>query len=193
MAVALADVVRSCLAIRAERYFLKPLVGREVGSMRRLITAVVTAGATLVAVTAVQAGSPPVTITETESFMETFQDVVPCREDLGLYTITINAHGLFHVTAAGIEEDGDFVPPWHVTGGATGSVVAVPSDGTGPTFTGRFTDRFGENELITHSTGRSTFSVRATGSDGSRISFHVVTHYTINANGVEFGFEKPRC
>ena len=161
--------------------------------MRLLFAGVLLAGVTLVAAAAVQAGSPPVTITETQTFTETFQDFVPCREDLGVYTITISAHGLFHVTAAGIDEEGNFVPPYHFKGGATGTVVAVPSDGTGPTFTGRFTDRVGENELITHSTGRSTFSVRATGSDGSRVSFHLVTHYTINANGVEFGFEKPRC
>jgi hypothetical protein len=31
------------------------------------------------------------------------------------------------------------------------------------------------------------------GSDGSRASLHLLSHYTINANGVEFGFEKPRC
>jgi hypothetical protein len=41
--------------------------------MRRLSTAVVLTGATLIAATAVQAGSPPVTITETQTFTETFQ------------------------------------------------------------------------------------------------------------------------
>jgi len=71
----------------------------------------------------------------------------------------------------------------------TGTVVAVPGDGSGPTFT----DRTGESEMITHSTGTTTFSVRGTMSDGSRVSFHLVGHYTINALGVEFGFEKPRC
>jgi hypothetical protein len=161
--------------------------------MRRLITAVALAGATLVTAAAVQAGSPPVTITETDTFTETFQDVVPCREDLGAYTVTINAHGPFHVTAAGIEEDGDFIPPDHFTTTITGTVEAVPTDGTGPMFTGRFINRMGETEMITHSTGTVIFSVRATGSDGSRVSFHLVAHYTINANGIEFGFEKPRC
>ena len=161
--------------------------------MRRLITLLLLSGATLIAATGVQAGSPPVTVTQTEAFTETFQDVVPCREDLGAYTVTINARGMFHVTAAGIEEDGDFIPPYHFTSTVTGTVIAVPSDGTGPTFTGRFVDRLGETEMITHSTGTTMFTVRVTGSDGSRVSFHLVTHYTINANGVEFGFEKPRC
>jgi hypothetical protein len=100
---------------------------------------------------------------------------------------------VFHVTAAAIDEEGNFVAPYHVTSTFTGTVVAVPSDGSGPTFTGRVTDRTGESEMITHGTGTTTFSVRGTMSDGSRLSFHLVGPYTINALGVEFGFEKPRC
>lgn len=118
---------------------------------------------------------------------------MPCRESLGLYTITISVHGVFHVTAAGIDEEDNFVPPYHVATTATGTVVAVPSDGTGPTLTGRFVERQGETEMITHSTGTSMFTVRVTGSDESRSRFHLVTHYTINALGVEFGFEKASC
>jgi hypothetical protein len=147
----------------------------------------------LVATTAAQAGSPPVTFTDTFQETDTFTDIVPCRESLGAYDITTSVRGVFHVTAAAIDEDENFVPPYHVTGTSTGTVVAVPSDGTGPTFTGRFTQWFGESEMITHSTGTQTFSVRLSGSDGSRISFHEVAHYTINALGVEFGFEKPSC
>ena len=61
--------------------------------MRGLITAVVLAGAILFAATAVHAGSPPVVVTETQTFTETFEGFVSCREDLGLYTITISARG----------------------------------------------------------------------------------------------------
>jgi hypothetical protein len=147
----------------------------------------------LVAVTGAQAGSPPVTFTDTFQETDTFTDVVPCQESLGPYDITTSARGVFHVTAAAIDEDENLVPPYHVTGTTTGTVVAVPSDGSGPTFTGRFTQWFGESEMITHSTGTQTFSVRLSGSDGSRISFHEVAHYTINALGVEFGFDKPSC
>lgn len=161
--------------------------------MRRLFAAFVLAGVALVAATAVQAGSPPVTFTDTFTGTDTFPDVVPCRPELGAYTVTINSRGMFHVTAAAIDEEGNFVAPYHVAGTFTGTFVWVPSDGTGPTFTGRFTTRVGESEMITHSTGTMTFSVRGIGSDGSRVSFHVVGHYTINALGVEFGFEKPSC
>jgi hypothetical protein len=161
--------------------------------IRRVMTGVVLAGVTLVAATTVQAASPPVTFTETFAVTETFTDVVPCREGLGAYEITINSQGVFHVTAAAIDEEENFVPPYHVTEASTGTFVAVPSDGTGPTFTGRFTSRIGETEFFAPSTGTTTFSIRGTGSDGSRISFHLVAHYTINALGVEFGFEKPSC
>jgi hypothetical protein len=147
----------------------------------------------VIATAAAQAGSPPVTFTDTFTDTDTFPDVVPCQEELGAYTVTVNVRGVFHFTAAGIDEEDNLVAPYHVTGTVTGSFVGVPSDGTGPTFTGRFTDRFGESEMITHSTGTMTFSVRGTGSDGSRISFHAVGHYTINALGVEFGFEKVSC
>lgn len=37
------------------------------------------------------------------------------------------------------------------------------------------------------------FFVQGWSSDGSRVSFHLVTHYTITGTGMEFGFEKPSC
>jgi hypothetical protein len=141
-----------------------------------------------------KASSPPVTFTETFSQTETFTDVVPCQESLGAYDITLTERIVFHVTAAAIDEAGNFVAPYHITGTVTGTFVAVPSDGTGPTFTGHFTQRFpGETEMITHSTGTITLSIQGQGSDGSRISFHDVSHYQINALGVEVGFDKPSC
>jgi hypothetical protein len=162
--------------------------------MRRFLIALMLLGAGLVATTAAQAASPPVTFTDTFTDTETFTDVVPCRESLGAYEITITARGVFHVTAAGIDEEDNFIPPYHATGTITGTFVAAPSDGTGPTFSGHFTQRFaGETEMITHSTGTVTFLLHGTGSDGSRISFHAVFHYTISATGVEFGFEKASC
>jgi hypothetical protein len=162
--------------------------------LRRFLAAILLLGVCLVATTAAQAASPPVTFTDTFTDTETFTDVVPCREALGAYDVTITARGVFHVTAAGIDEEDNPIPPYHFTGTITGTFVAVPSDGTGPTFSGRFTQRFaGETEMITHSTGTITFSLHGTGSDGSRISFHAVSHYTISATGVEFGFDKASC
>jgi hypothetical protein len=166
---------------------------KGVTTLRRLLSALLVLSATFLAATGAQAGSPPVTFTDTFTETDTFTDIVPCQPSLGAYEITTNARGVFHVTAAGIDEEDNFIPPYHVTGTVTGTFAAVPSDGTGPTFTGRFTNWFGETEMVTHSTGTTTFSVRGRGSDGSRVSFHLVTHYTITAQGVEFGFEKPSC
>jgi hypothetical protein len=141
-----------------------------------------------------QASSPPVTFTDTFTQTETFTDVVPCQESLGAYDITLTERVVFHVTAAALDANGDPIPPYHITGTFTGTFVAVPSDGTGPTFTGHFTQRFpGESENINNSTGTITLSIHGQGSDGSRISFHDVSHYQINAVGVEVGFDKPSC
>ena len=39
----------------------------------------------------------------------------------------------------------------------------------------------------------STFSVHATGTDGSTISFHEVAHFGVSATGVVVSFDKPVC
>jgi hypothetical protein len=161
--------------------------------LRRSLAVVVLAGAGLIAIGSAQAGSPPVTFTDTFAMTETFTDVVPCQESLGAYDITAKERGVFHVTAAGIDEEDNFIPPYHVTGTTTGSFVAVPSDGTGPTFTGRFTQWFGENSNLKNGNGTFTFSLRGRSSDGSRILFHQVAHFSISASGVEVEFDKPSC
>jgi hypothetical protein len=164
--------------------------------MRRFFLAQLLLLVTLVvSATAAQAGSPPVTFTEViKGETETFTDVVPCREDLGAYDITVTENGVFHVTAAGIDEaTEELIAPYHVTGTFTGTVVAVPSDDTGPTFTGRFTQWFGENANLNSHNGTFTFSVRLRGSDGSVVRFNVVAHFSVSATGVTVEFEKPRC
>lgn len=163
--------------------------------MRRFVLFPLLVLASVVSATAAQAGSPPVTFTDViQGETETFTDVVPCREDLGDYDITITSSGVFHVTAAGInEETEELIAPYHLTGTFTGTFVAVPSDGTGPTFTGRFTQWFGENSNLNSHNGTFTFSVRGRGSDGSAIRFNVVAHFSVSATGVTLEFEKPRC
>jgi hypothetical protein len=145
------------------------------------------------AIGSAQAGPPVVVFTDTFSGTDTFTDVVPCRESLGAYDITQKQRGVFHVTAFAIDEEGNLVPPYHVTGTVTASFVAVPSDGTGPTFIGRFTQWFGENANLKNANNTFTFSVRGRSSDGSRILFHQVAHFTVSASGVEVEFDKPRC
>jgi len=74
-----------------------------------------------------------------------FTDAVPCHPELGTYEVTLAGRGVFHVTAAGIDEEGNFIAPFHFTGTTAGTFVWIPSDGAGPTFTGSFTQRVGEN------------------------------------------------
>jgi hypothetical protein len=163
--------------------------------MRRFFLFPLLVLASVFSATAALAESPPVTFTDViKGETETFTDVVPCRESLGAYDITITQNGVFHVTAAGInEETEELIAPYHVTGTFTGTFAAVPSDGTGPTFTGRFTQWFGENANLNSHNGTFTFSVRGRGSDGSVIRFNVVAHFSVSATGVTVEFEKPRC
>jgi hypothetical protein len=157
--------------------------------VRRFLTALILLGVGFVAPTAAEAGSSTVTVTRHFRDFEVFTDVVPCQESLGEYNIRLAERGVIHLTAS--NEDLD--PPYHITGTTTGTFEASPSDGTGPLFTGRFRQRFGENVNAKNSTGTVTFSLNGTSSEGSRISFHEVMHYTITGTGVEFSFDKPSC
>jgi hypothetical protein len=70
-----------------------------------------------------------------------------------------------------------------------GKAVAVPVDGTGPTYTASFSDRDLENiRAVKHGdvlveTDTDLIRTVAHGSDGSRalVTFHA--HFTVNANG----------
>jgi hypothetical protein len=125
-------------------------------------------------------GAESFTFTE-KGVTESFTDVLPCVSDSADITITYNS--VFHITEL---DNGTY----HVSGTLTGTFTAVAD---GVTYTGRFMQWFGENENTMNSEGTTTFSVRGTSADGSRIAFSEVFHYTITATGVETGFEKPLC
>jgi hypothetical protein len=140
-------------------------------------------------------GGPAENFTATfKDFSETFTDINPCSGATG--TVTTTQNGVLHVT---MHPDGHF----HLTGTFTGPFTFVPDDPTQPTFTGRFTTWFGENHNPSRANTTFTFSVRGTGSDGSRLIFTVVGHIT--AATIDFStdpptitdvvveFEKARC
>jgi hypothetical protein len=164
--------------------------------MRRLI---VLAAATLVGLamlTGVAQAAKPVTLTFHEHQVEsTFTDVIPCignGEELA--TITTVENGVVHITAAALDENGDPIPPYHITGTFTGTVTVVPQDPSLPTFTGHFTTWFGENSNQKTFNDTDTFTVILTGSDGSTLKFHDTFHVTVNAQGeVTVEFDKPSC
>src|SRR6266498_2367646 len=89
----------------------------------------------------------PITLTFHEkNSVDTFHDVIPCLGDGGApATITTTENGVIHLTAAGFDENGNPIPPYHLTGTFTGTFVAVPDDPSLPTYTGHFATWFGEN------------------------------------------------
>jgi hypothetical protein len=125
---------------------------------------------------------PPITGTEVSTSSESFSDEPTLCQD-ELYTVTINGRAVVHFTF--FEETGAL--HFHLVD--HGKVVAVPLDGTGPSYTGNF--RFSDSEniravkhgevLVETDTDLDRFV--AHGSDGSRAFLKVHAHFTVNANG----------
>jgi hypothetical protein len=139
-----------------------------------------------VAVTGACAGTalaqPPTTNTEVSTFEESFSDEpFLCQDEL--YTVTANGHSVFHLTF--FEETGAV----HLHEVVHAQVVAVPLDGTGPSYTGTFRVSDSENiravrggDLLVE-TDTDLNRVVARGSDGSRAFLKEHAHFTVTANG----------
>jgi hypothetical protein len=114
-----------------------------------------------------------------------FIGTMPCQGDQ-LYEIWAPANEVFHVTAAGQRPNGDYIPPFRIHYSAIGRVLAVPVDGSGPTFRGHYKD--GPEQIIVKEfppfIGTYIWheSVMAKGSDGSRLYFRHQVVYHVNAN-----------
>ena len=137
---------------------------------------------------------PPETFTEVSTFSDHFTGDFPCQDEL--YDITATGHTLVHY---------DYFPDtdtFHLHFSDHGSVVAVPVDGTGPTYTGNFWDLDSDNvRAVRHGdvlVQKDTDLMRsvAHGSDGSRAFVMTHAQLTINANGettVQFEIDKMVC
>jgi hypothetical protein len=99
----------------------------------------------------------------------------PCTGDLGTLTLTFN--DVFHGTSLANGTS------WF-TGTITGTLVFVPVEPARPTYTGHFTQWFGDENNLRNDVEPSTFNVNATGSDGSHLVFHENDQAATNANGV---------
>jgi hypothetical protein len=99
----------------------------------------------------------------------------PCTGDLGTLTLTYN--DVFHGTSL---PNGT---SWF-TGTLTGTLSFVPDDSTKPSYTGHFTNWFGDENNLKNGVEHSTMNVNATGSDGSHLVFHENDQAATNANGV---------
>ena len=164
--------------------------------MRRLLSFGLGAllGAGLLA-TAASAAGPPITGTEVSTFSESFSDESTLCQD-ELYTTTVDGHAVVHFTF--FEETGAL----HFHEFAQGKVVAVPLDGTGPSYTGSFRSSDSENiravrrgdVLVEVDTDLNRAILH--GSDGSRAFAKFHAHFTVNANGettVQFETDRMVC
>lgn len=163
--------------------------------MKRMWIAGFAAGALALAVMPA-ALAKPVTLTFHEhKLADTFRDVIPCLDGGAPATISTVENGVLHITAAGLDRHGNPLPPYHLTGTFTGTFTAVPDDSSLPTFTGHFTNWFGENSNRSGVVvDTDTFTVIAQGSDGSTLKFHDVAHLTVGPGGtIRVALDKPTC
>ena len=122
---------------------------------------------------------PPTNVTTHEKgLVETFVDVIPmCEEGGPPYTITTTSNLVMHET---VFDDGRV----HATFTQTGKFSAVPlEDPSLPSFTGSFTQWGGFNQNGSTVNGTFTFSVRGTGSDGSKVRTNLVEHFNERPDG----------
>jgi len=140
----------------------------------------------LLLVTTTSVFAKTVSFTQTfHDFTESFHDVNPCSGAPATITLTYN--GVFHVTMDTSTGTG------HFTVTQTGQFVIAPDDPTQPTYTGHFTFWDGDNQNIQNFAATETFNLRGTGSDGSEIKLHEVSHLSFSATGVTISFDKIAC
>jgi len=145
--------------------------------------------------TAASAAGQPITGTDVSTFSESFSDESTLCQD-ELYTTTVNGHAVVHFTF--FEGTGAL----HFHEFAQGKVVAVPLDGTGPSYTGSFRSSDSENiravrrgdVLVEVDTDLNRAILH--GSDGSRAFAKFHAHFTMSANGqttVQFETDRMVC
>lgn len=138
------------------------------------------------------AGAGAVTYTQTfHDQSDYFSDVVPCGSATETtYTVYETYNGVIHETelTSGVGAGTDWF-----TGTFTGTFTAAPADVTDPTYTGRFTVWFNENDNLHNGNMTSTLTIHGTGTDGSTIKFSEVMHIATSATGMTVSFDKGVC
>jgi hypothetical protein len=165
------------------------------GRTRVVLLLLALAAGLMLATAGIASAQPPITGTEVSTFSESFSDEpFLCQDEL--YAQTVSGHTVVHFT---------FFPDTgavHFHEDVHGKVVAVPLDGTGPTYTANFWSSDTESIravksgdlLVEQDTDFN--HVVARGSDGSRVLFDFHAHFTVNANGemsVEFDTTRMVC
>lgn len=156
--------------------------------MRRVIFLAIAIVALLVGPVSSALAAPPAVDTDVVvRGTDTFPEVNPCSGAPGTVSVTFNA--VFHITA-----ESDFV--YHISGATTGTFAFVPNSRTEPSFSGRFVNAFSE-QATPPGLGfvyTNTFTVIGTGSDGSRLRFHLTEHVTRLPSGqIVVAFTNVAC
>jgi hypothetical protein len=140
---------------------------------------------------------PVETFTEVSTFSDSFTTEpgdIPCLNEP--YALTASGHIIVHFTYF---PDTDTL---HVFFHDHGTVVAVPANGTGPTYTGNFWDTDSNNVRVVKSgevlVDKDTDLFRNVlhGSDGSRVFVMTHAQFTVNANEdttVQFEVDRVGC
>lgn len=148
----------------------------------------------LLATAGTASAETPVTFTEVSTFSDSFTGSLDCQDELSV--ITAAGHTVFHFTS--FEDSGAFL--FHLID--HGQAVAVPLDGTGPSYTSDFFDfdlesiRAVKQGDVLAEEDTDLFRTVAHGSDGSRSFFYFHAHFTVNANGqttVQLEMDKLVC
>jgi hypothetical protein len=160
--------------------------------MRRAISSFAALGAVLLMTVPAQAnGAGAVSITQTfhNATMFVAASPNPCTGVPGDLTLTYN--GVAHMT---VLTSGVGAGTGWGTFTATGALNVVQVDGV--IYTGHFTTWDGFNFNLQNFTGTGTFSLHATGTDGSTLRYHEVMHITALLGPtptIIVSFDKPTC
>jgi hypothetical protein len=172
---------------------MKATVGRS-----RIVGGVLTAvaGVVLAPAASAWAQQPPETFTYVSTTTDHFSGPGSflCQDED--YDVTVTGRMVIHLTYF---PDTDTA---HVLSYDYGAIVAVPVDGTGPTYRGHFWDQDSDNVRVVKGgdilveKDTDLFRSVAHGSDGSRAFAMMHAQLTVNANGettVQYAIDKMVC
>jgi hypothetical protein len=140
------------------------------------------------------AQKPSEVFTQASTDSDHFTGPGPCQDES--YDFTVTGHYVLHYNYYAATDT------FHAHFSDHASVIAVPVDGTGPTYKGTFSDLDSDNiRAVRHGDvlvrkDTDIFRSIAHGSDGSRVFVMTHAQLTINANGdttVQFEIDKMAC
>ena len=113
---------------------------------------------------------------------------LPCG--IGTAVVTVIFNGVLHFTTL---TSGQGAGTSWATGTMTGAMTVAPDNTAIPTYSGQFTEWFGDNNNLQNGTEAFTGSIRLSGSDGSMLTVHGVEQTTTTPTGITISISKLSC